>query len=611
MEQQTAPVKKQRILSGIQPSGTPTLGNYIGAMRNWKLLEDQYDCLYMIADLHAITVRQEPAKLRAQSIQLLALLLAIGLDPEKNVLFFQSHVHQHAEMNWLLDCFTYMGEMSRMTQFKDKSAKHADNINCGLFTYPVLMAGDILLYQANLVPVGVDQTQHLEICRDIATRFNGLYGNVFTIPEGYYPKLGARVMSLQDPKRKMSKSDPDDCFISMLDGPDVVRRKLRRAVTDSESEIRFDAENKPGVSNLLAMLCALTGESMDHAVESFAGKGYGDLKSAVADAIVATLEPIQADYNRYMSDKAYLETVYRQGAERAGRMAERTLSKAMKKIGFIGVGIMGKSMVKNLMKAGFELHIYARTKSKVNDVIEEGAIFHETIGECVRASEAVITMVGFPQDVEEVYFDEGNIMDQAEKGMYLIDMTTTSPMISKKIYEEGKKKGVHVVDAPVTGGDTGAKAGTLSILVGGNKEDYEACMPLFEAMGTNINYQGEAGCGQHAKMVNQIMIAGTMSGLCEALSYAKAKDLDCETVLKSVATGAAGSKQLDFFGEKILHGDYTPGFFMKHFIKDMKIALIEANQCELDLDVLSQTLANYEVLEAEGYGDLGTQALIL
>lgn len=335
MEQQTAPVKKQRILSGIQPSGTPTLGNYIGAMRNWKLLEDQYDCLYMIADLHAITVRQEPAKLRAQSIQLLALLLAIGLDPEKNVLFFQSHVHQHAEMNWLLDCFTYMGEMSRMTQFKDKSAKHADNINCGLFTYPVLMAGDILLYQANLVPVGVDQTQHLEICRDIATRFNSLYGNVFTIPEGYYPKLGARVMSLQDPKRKMSKSDPDDCFISMLDGPDVVRRKLRRAVTDSESEIRFDAENKPGVSNLLAMLCALTGESMDHAVESFAGKGYGDLKSAVADAIVATLEPVQADYNRYMSDKAYLETVYRQGAERAGRMAERTLSKAMKKIGFI------------------------------------------------------------------------------------------------------------------------------------------------------------------------------------------------------------------------------------------------------------------------------------
>ena len=327
--------KRKRILSGIQPTGTPTLGNYIGAVRNWALLQSDYDCLYMVADLHSLTVRQNPAELRRRTRELAALLLAVGIDPKEHVLFVQSHVPAHTQLSWVLACNTQFGELSRMTQFKDKSAKHADNINCGLFTYPVLMAGDILLYQANLVPVGVDQTQHLEICRDIATRFNGLYGNVFTIPEGYYPKLGARVMSLQDPKRKMSKSDPDDCFISMLDGPDVVRRKLRRAVTDSESEIRFDAENKPGVSNLLAMLCALTGESMDHAVESFAGKGYGDLKSAVADAIVATLEPIQADYNRYMSDKAYLETVYRQGAERAGRMAERTLSKAMKKIGFI------------------------------------------------------------------------------------------------------------------------------------------------------------------------------------------------------------------------------------------------------------------------------------
>ena len=238
-------------------------------------------------------------------------------------------------MNWLLNCYTYMGEMSRMTQFKDKSAKHSDNINCGLFTYPVLMAGDILLYQANLVPVGVDQTQHLEICRDIATRFNSIYGNVFTIPEGYYPKHGARVMSLQDPKRKMSKSDPDDCFVSMLDPADVVRRKLRRAVTDSDSEIRFDAENKPGVTNLLAIYCALTGKTADAAVEEFAGKGYGDLKNTVADTIIATLEPIQAEYNRYMSDKAQLEVIYRQGAERAGKLAERTLSKAMKKIGFI------------------------------------------------------------------------------------------------------------------------------------------------------------------------------------------------------------------------------------------------------------------------------------
>ena len=292
MEQQTAPVKNNASLSRIQP-GTPTLGNYIGAMRNWKLLEDQYDCLYMIADLHAITVRQEPAKLRAQSIQLLALLLAIGLDPEKNVLFFQSHVHQHAEMNWLLNCFTYMGEMSRMTQFKDKSAKHADNINCGLFTYPVLMAGDILLYQANLVPVGVDQTQHLEICRDIATRFNGLYGNVFTIPEGYYPKLGARVMSLQDQAQDeqirpgrllyLHAGRPGHSAPQAAPRGDGfrIRNPLRRGEQTS-------------VSNLLAMLCALTGESMDHAVESFAGKGYGDLKSAVADAIAATLEPIQA-----------------------------------------------------------------------------------------------------------------------------------------------------------------------------------------------------------------------------------------------------------------------------------------------------------------------------
>ena len=334
MENQTATAKK-RIFSGIQPTGNLTLGNYIGALRNFKLLEDEYDCLYSIVDLHALTVRQNPAELRRACLRTMAIFLASGLDPEKNIIYFQSQVAAHAELAWILDCFTYMGELSRMTQFKDKSAKHADNINCGLFTYPVLMAGDILLYQANLVPVGVDQTQHLEICRDIATRFNGLYGNVFTIPEGYYPKHGARVMSLQDPKRKMSKSDPDDCFVSMLDPADVVRRKLRRAVTDSDSEIRFDAENKPGVTNLLAIYCALTGKTTDAAVEEFAGKGYGDLKNTVADAIIATLEPIQAEYNRYMSDKAHLETIYRQGAERAGRLAERTLSKAMKKIGFI------------------------------------------------------------------------------------------------------------------------------------------------------------------------------------------------------------------------------------------------------------------------------------
>lgn len=282
----------------------------------------------------------------------------------------------------------------------------------------------------------------------------------------------------------------------------------------------------------------------------------------------------------------------------------------MKKIGFIGVGIMGKSMVRNLMKAGFELHIYARTKSKVEDVISEGAAFHESISECVKDCEAVITIVGFPKDVEEVYFDEGNILDSAREGTYLIDMTTTSPMLAQKIYEAGTKKGFHVLDAPVTGGDTGAKAGTLSILAGGRREDYEACRPLFEAMGTNINYQGEAGCGQHAKLANQIMIAGTLSGVCEAITYAKAKGLDLPTVLRSVSTGAAGSKQLDIFGPKILAENYAPGFFMKHFIKDMKLALTEANMSELSLDVLSQVLANCEELEAEGYGDLGTQALM-
>ena len=335
MEQTQTPVRKQRILSGIQPTGTPTLGNYIGAMRNWKLLEDEYDCLYMVADLHTITVRQEPAKFRQNAMQMLGLLLASGLDPAKSVLFFQSHVHQHAELAWLLDCYTYMGEMSRMTQFKDKSAKHADNINCGLFTYPVLMAGDILLYQANLVPVGKDQTQHLEICRDIAQRVNGLYGNVFTIPEGYYSKVGARVQSLQDPTRKMSKSDAEDSFISVLDTPDVIRRKYRRAVTDSLASIRFDPENQPGVSNLLSIISALTGEDMEKVVASFEGKGYGDLKAAVTDVTVETLAPIQAEFARVMKDKKYMEEVYREGAQRAGAIAERTLQKLMKKIGYV------------------------------------------------------------------------------------------------------------------------------------------------------------------------------------------------------------------------------------------------------------------------------------
>ena len=335
MEQNHPPVKKQRLLSGIHPTGTPTLGNYIGAMRNWKLLEDEYECLYMVADLHTITVRQDPAKFRQNAMQMLGLLLASGLDPQKSVLFFQSHVHQHAELAWLLNCYTYMGEMNRMTQFKDKSAKHADNINCGLFTYPVLMAGDILLYQANLVPVGKDQMQHLEICRDIAQRVNGVYGNVFTVPEGYYSKVGARVMSLQEPTRKMSKSEAEDSFISVLDTPDVIRRKYRRAVTDSEACVRFDPEKQPGVSNLLSIIAALTGEDIEKVTASFEGKGYGDLKAAVTDVTVETLAPIQAEYARIMKDKKYMEQVYRDGAQHASYLAERTLQKFLKKIGYV------------------------------------------------------------------------------------------------------------------------------------------------------------------------------------------------------------------------------------------------------------------------------------
>ena len=282
----------------------------------------------------------------------------------------------------------------------------------------------------------------------------------------------------------------------------------------------------------------------------------------------------------------------------------------MEKIGFIGVGIMGKSMVRNLMKAGYEVNIFARSKVKVEDVIDEGAIFHSTIKECVSNCKKIITMVGFPKDVEEVYYKEGNILDSAEEGSYLIDMTTTSPELSKKIYETGKNKKFHVLDAPVTGGEIGAIKGTLSILVGGDREDYEACLEVFEAMGTNINYQGVAGSGQHCKMANQIMIAGTLSGVCEAITYAKAKGLNLDTVLKSVSSGAAGSHQLDVFGPKILNEDYDPGFFAKHFIKDMKLALEESETSKLHLNVLGLVLSQYEELADEGYDEFGTQVLM-
>lgn len=266
-------------------------------------------------------------------------------------------------------------------------------------------------------------------------------------------------------------------------------------------------------------------------------------------------------------------------------------------------------MVRNLMKAGFELHIFARTKSKVADVISEGATFHETIADCVKDVEAVVTIVGFPPDVEEVYFSQGAIFNAAAKGAYLIDMTTTSPALAERLHREGSAKGFHVLDAPVTGGDTGAKAGTLSILVGGDKADFETCMPLFSAMGSNINYQGKAGNGQHAKLANQILIAGALSGVCESFAYAQAKGLDLNVLLKSVATGAAGSKQLDAFGPKIISEDYAPGFYIKHFIKDMKLAVHEANESGLHLEILKQTLTNYETLEKAGFGDNGTQTL--
>lgn len=282
----------------------------------------------------------------------------------------------------------------------------------------------------------------------------------------------------------------------------------------------------------------------------------------------------------------------------------------MEKIGFIGAGIMGKPMIRNLMKAGFEVSVYARDKSKINDLLVSGAVYHSTIKACVEDCDKVITMVGFPRDVEEVYFEEGNILDSVKEGTYLIDMTTTSPKISEKIYEEGVKKGLHVLDAPVTGGDQGAINGTLSIMVGGEKEDFEHCIPIFKAMGTSINYQGKAGSGQHCKMMNQIMIAGTISGICEAVSYASAKGLDVQNALNAVSTGAAGSKQLELLGNKIVEKDYAPGFFIKHFVKDMKIALIESNISELNLEMLSLVLSHYEELESEGCGDLGTQALI-
>ena len=326
--------RKPVIFSGIQPSGMLTLGNYIGALSRFSQLQDDYDCIYCVVDEHAITVRQNPADLRRRCLELTALYIASGLDPEKSILYCQSHVSAHAELAWILNCFTYMGELSRMTQFKDKSAKHAENINAGLFTYPVLMAADILLYQTNYVPIGADQKQHLELCRDIAQRFNGVYGDVFTVPEPLISKTGARIMSLQEPEKKMSKSDLGEGSVFLLDEPDVVRRKIKRAVTDSETEIRFDPENKPGVSNLLSIISALSGESIDSICAELDGQGYGALKNRAADCAIAAMEPLQAEFKRLIADKDYLLKVLNASSEKAAYLALKTLRKVQKKVGF-------------------------------------------------------------------------------------------------------------------------------------------------------------------------------------------------------------------------------------------------------------------------------------
>ena len=327
--------RKKRIFSGIQPSGELTLGSYMGAIKNWVALQEEYDCLYCIVDMHAITVRQDPALLRRRSVNQLAQYIACGLDPEKNIMFIQSHVPQHAELAWVLGCYTQFGELSRMTQFKMKSQQHADNITAGLFTYPVLMAADILLYQADLVQVGEDQRQHVELTRDIAQRFNGVYSDTFTLPEAFIPKMGARVMSLDDPTTKMSKSLPDGC-VNLMDAPEVIMKKFKRAVTDCETAVKFDKENKPGISNLLTIYCAATGKNMDQAEQDFAGQGYGVFKPAVGEAVVELLRPIREESERIMADKAYLESVYHTGAERASYLANKTLSKVYRKVGFVG-----------------------------------------------------------------------------------------------------------------------------------------------------------------------------------------------------------------------------------------------------------------------------------
>ena len=326
---------KKIIFSGIQPSGDLTIGNYLGAIKNWVKLQDEYNSYFCVVDLHAITVPQKPADLRRRTLELLSIYLACGIDPEKNTLFIQSHVPAHAEAAWLLTCNSYMGELSRMTQYKDKSKKAGDSVGAGLFTYPVLMAADILLYQTDLVPVGKDQMQHLELARDIATRFNNNYSPTFKIPEGYVPKTGAKIMSLQDPTKKMSKSDDNlNSFILIMDPPDVIRRKISRAVTDSLGVVNY-SDDQPGVKNLLNILSAITNKTPEELVKDYEGKGYAELKSDVAEALVNELAPIQAKVNELLKDKKALETIYKEGALKASYVANKTLRKMQKKIGFI------------------------------------------------------------------------------------------------------------------------------------------------------------------------------------------------------------------------------------------------------------------------------------
>lgn len=326
--------KKQVVLSAIQPTGTPTLGNYLGALKNWKNMADDYECYYAVADLHSITVRPEPAQLRRKTLEMYAFLLAIGLDPEKNTVFVQSHVSAHAQLGWILNCYTQFGEAARMTQFKDKSEKHPENVNVGLFAYPMLMAADILLYQANYVPIGVDQKQHLEITRNIADRFNGLYGETFTLPEPFIGKTGAKIMSLQEPTKKMSKSDTNvKAFISVLDDTDTIVRKIKSAVTDSEARVHY-AQGKDGVNNLMGIYSCCTGTDFAEIEKEFEGKGYGDFKAAVAQAVAAELAPVRDEFNRLIADKSYLNACMEAGAQKAARVANRTLRKAMKRVGF-------------------------------------------------------------------------------------------------------------------------------------------------------------------------------------------------------------------------------------------------------------------------------------